>query len=147
MTQVTVTKTINAPSEAIFRAVSDIDNLPNTNPDIVGIEFLTEQRSGVGTRFRETRRMKKGKELVTELEVTEYDPAGRVRMVADTHGTIWDTVFTVTPSGTGAVLVIEMDCRAHKLLPKLLNPLFKGLFRRGIEKHLDDLKTYCETAA
>ena len=146
MTQVTVKRTINAPSDLIFKAVSEIGNLPNTVPDIVRVEFLSEKQSGVGTMFRETRLMN-GKQHVTELEVTEYDPSGRVRMVADSHGTIWDSVFTVVPAGAAAELTIEMDCRAHKLLPKLLNPLFKGLYRRGMEKHMDTLKSYCETAA
>ena len=144
MTQVTVKRTIDAPPAVIFKTVSDIENLPNTSEDVLRIEFLTEQRSGVGTRFRETRRMKKDKEMVTELEVTEYDPAGRVRMVADSHGTVWDTLFTVSPEGE---LTISMDCRAHKLLPRLLNPLFKGMFRRGMEKHLDALESYCQNLA
>ena len=37
-----------------------------------------------------------------------------------------------------------MEARAHKLLPKLLNPLMKGLYKKGLEKHLNALKIYCE---
>ena len=58
--------------------------------------FLSEVRTGVGTRFRETRLMH-GKERSTELEVTEYVENERVRMVADTDGTVWDSVFVVSP--------------------------------------------------
>ncbi len=140
MTRIIARRTINAPADQIFAAVADIENLPRTNADIKSIEFLTEQRSGTGTRFRETRVMK-GREHITELEVTEYQPGERVRMVADSHGTVWDTVFTVSPAGE---LTLAMDARAHKLLPRLLNPLFKGMFRKGIEKHLDALKTHLE---
>ena len=96
--------------------------------------------------FRETRRMK-SKEMVTELEVTEYELNNYVRMVADSHGTVWDSLFTVKPSGEGTEITITMDARAHKLLPKLLNPVFKGLFRRGLEKHMDGFKAYCEQAS
>lgn len=147
MTQVTVTRRIGAPTEIIFNAIADISNLPNTNPDIVGVEFLTEQKSGLGTRFRETRRMNKGKELITELEVTEYAENDRIRMVADTHGTVWDTVFEVKPSGESTELTITMDARAHKLLPRLMNPLFKGLFRKGLEQHMVTFAQFCERAS
>ncbi len=142
MTRIIAKRTINAPIDSIFAAVADIENLPATNKDIKSIEFLTEQRSGVGTRFRETRVMK-GKQHITELEVTEYQPSQRLRMVTDSHGTVWDTVFTISAAGE---LTIDMDARAHKLLPKLLNPILKGMFRKGIEQHLDALKNHLETA-
>lgn len=144
MTKVEVHSKIDAPVEVVFRAVTDIANLPATNPAIVGIEFLTEQRSGVGTRFRETRRMKK-KEMVTELEVTEHEPNRRARMVADSHGTVWDTVFEFREIGGATEFTIAMDARPHAFLPKLLTPVFKGLFRRGIAKHMEEFKTYCES--
>ncbi len=147
MTRIVAQRTIDAPAADVFRTVSDIENLPSTNADILHIEFLTESRSGVGTRFRETRRMK-SKEMVTELEVTEFDPhAHRVRMVTDSHGTVWDTLFTVVPATSGVTLTIDMDARAHAFIPKMLNPIMKGMFRRGIEKHLDTLKAHCEQQA
>jgi hypothetical protein len=31
------------------------------------------------------------------------------------------------------------------LMPKLMNPFFKGMFRKGIVKHLDALASYCES--
>ncbi|MBT8484413.1 MAG: SRPBCC family protein, partial [Phycisphaerae bacterium] len=125
---------------------SDIPNLPETMPDVVKIEFLTDQRVGLGTKFRETRRMGK-REMVTELDVTEFVENDHVRMVADSHGTIWDTLFEVTPTGGGTELTLTMDARAHKLLPRIMNPIMKGFFKKGIEKHLDSLKTHCEDKA
>lgn len=145
MTRITVSRTITASPEQVFRTVSDIDNLPNTSPDIQRIDFLTEKTSGVGTRFRETR-AHKGKTMVTELEVTEYVANRRVRMVADSHGTVWDTIFVVQPTGERVELTIDMHARAHKLMPRLLNPLLKGMFRKGMEKHIDQLVAYCERA-
>jgi uncharacterized protein YndB with AHSA1/START domain len=146
MTSVTVQRTIHAPAELVFRAVSDIENLPSAVPAIVRVELLSDRTSGVGARFRETRRMK-GKETTTELEVTEYVENQRVRMVADSHGTVWDSVFAVEPAGGATRLTITMHARAQKLLPRLLNPLFKGLFRKGLGEHLDAVKRYCESSA
>lgn len=146
MTRVIVTREIAAPPEVVFGAITDVEKLPETNPEIVAVELLTEQHSGPGTRFRETRRMGK-KELVTELEVTELVENERARMVADTHGTIWDTTFTLQPSGAGTRLEIAMEARPHAFLPKLLNPLMKGFFKKGMEKHMDVFAEYCARQA
>jgi uncharacterized protein YndB with AHSA1/START domain len=149
MTSITVTRKINAPLQLTFKAIADIENLPKTNPDIVKIEFLTAQKTGGGTRFREIRRMGK-KKNVTELEVTEYAENESIRMVADSHGTIWDSKFTVTAGETTddkpvcTILNLTMDAKAHKFIPKLLNPLMKGLYKMGLEKHMDAIKNFCE---
>ena len=143
MTRAIVARTIDAPVDVVFKAVSEVGNLPNTVPDIVKVEFLSDVKSGVGTRFRETRLMN-GKESMTELEVTEFIDNEHVRMVADSHGTVWDSVFAVKATGGQTELVLTMDAKAHKLLPKLMNPLVKGLIKKGLEKHMDAVKAYCE---
>ncbi len=146
MTTVAVSREIAAPADVVFRAVAEVENLPKSNPDVVDVEFLSESRTGLGTRFVESRRM--GKKLhKTELEITEHVENQKVRMVADSHGTVWDTLFTVSPAGEKTRLEIKMDARPHKLLPKLLNPLFKGMFRKGMAKYIDQIAAYCEAAA
>lgn len=145
MPLISVARTIQAPTEVVFQAVSDIARLPDTNPEIVRVAFLSEQREGVGVRFRETRRMGR-KEMDTELEIIECSPPSSVRMVSNQGGTVWDTVFLVQPSDTGTELQIRMDARAHRLLAKIMNPLFQGLFRKGLQKHLDAVAAYCEGA-
>jgi len=39
------------------------------------------------------------------------------------------------------------DASGHKLLPRLLNPLLKGMFRKGMAKHAERLAAYCERRA
>ena len=143
MPTTTVTRTIDAAHERVFEAVADIENLPKVVPEVVEIELLSDGAPGVGTRFRETRTMK-GRRVVTELEITEFIVNERVRMVADSHGTVWDSVFTVRGIGGRTELSLSMDARAHKLLPKLLNPLIKGMVKKGLERYLDAVKAYCE---
>jgi uncharacterized protein YndB with AHSA1/START domain len=143
MPSTTVVRRIDAPVERVFDVVSDISQFSQAIPHIVRVELLSERRSGVGTRFRETRRMG-GREASTELEVTEYEPPQRVRIVSDTHGTIWDTVFTTTGVGGGTELRMVMDARAHKLLPRLLNPLVMWMIRKAIAGDMDAVKAYCE---
>lgn len=55
MKPVTVTATIAAAPDRVYETIIDIERLPETSPDTVSVTFLGEQRSGAGTRFRETR--------------------------------------------------------------------------------------------
>lgn len=143
MATVIVGREIEAPVDVVFETVADIEKFSAVLPHSVGLEFLNEKRNCVGARFRETRVMGK-QEHVNEFEITEYVANESVRMVADTNGTVWDTLFEVSPSSHGTKLIVTMDARAHKFFAKLLNPLIKGMFRKGIEKDMDLVKEALE---
>ena len=143
MTRVVVIREIRAPIDFVFRSISNISQLPQTVPEIEKVEFLSENQSGIGTRFRETRLIN-GKESITDLEVTEYAQNEYIRMKADSHGIVWDSLFKVEKAGEFTQLTLTMDAKAQQLLPKLLNPLMKRMYKRGLEKHVDALKSYCE---
>ena len=143
MTQFTATRSINAPLNLVFKTVSDINNFSKAIPGIINVEFLSEVKSGVGTRFRETRLMK-GKETTTELEVTEFVENDRVRMVTDSQGAVWDSVFTVKTVNDKTNLTLVMDARPHKFIQKMMIPMIKGMISKTLEKDMDAVKTYCE---
>lgn len=143
MTRTTITRIIDAPINIVFNTVADISQYSEAIPHIVNVEFLTESKTGIGTRFRETRVMK-GKEVATELEVTEYVENDRVRMVADSHGTVWDSLFTVNSENGQTSLTLTMDARAYKFLPRLMNPLIKGMIAKAVAMDMDMVKEYCE---
>lgn len=135
---------IAAPAEVVFNTVAHIEEFQQALPHIIEVEFLTEQRTGVGTRFRETRLMQ-GKHHVTELEVTEYQPPHRVRMVTEAGGTIWDTLFTVEDREGGTRLELSMDANATKLMARIVNPLIKAFVQHAIDGDMDRVKKYCES--
>ena len=143
MPRTSVTRTIDAPVDVVFRTVSEPDEFAAAIPHIVRVEFLSDIKTGVGSRFRETRVMN-GKENLTELEITEYVANDHVRIVADTHGTVWDTLFSVSECGEQTVLELVMDARAHRLLPRLMNPLVMALIKKYLLKDLDAVKRHCE---
>lgn len=68
-------------------------------------------------------------------------------MVADSHGTVRDTRFELGTETGATRLDVTMEAKAHALLQKLLNPLMKGAYRKGIERHLDAFQSYCEASA
>ena len=137
---------IAAPVDVVFRALTDIETFPEKNPNIVKTELLTEQKTGVGSRFRETRRMK-DKEGSTDLECTEFVENEKVRFVADQGGVIWDSVFTTSPAANGTDLVLEMDARPYKLMPRFMLPFILGIISKAVEADMDAVKSYCENKA
>lgn len=148
MPKIEVVRTVVAPVQSVFDVVSNPAEFAKAQPQILSIEFLSEQRTGKGTKFRETRMMGRQK-ASTVLEIAEYEPPRRVRMLADAGGTIWDTVFTVGPSadGRGSELRMEMEARAYKLLAKVFNPLISGMIRQAVAGDMDRVKAYCEKTA
>ena len=145
MSRTRTSRTIDAPVEAVFEAVADISNFSQAVPHIARVEFLTERRVGVGTRFRETRLMR-GREATTELEVTEYVRNERVRLVSDAGGTVWDSLFTVTPEGDGRStrLDLVMEAKPYRLLARLLVPLIKGVVAKAVTADMDAVKVWLE---
>lgn len=139
MVRTLLSRTINAPANLVFKTVSEIEHFSKAVPHIVNVEFFSEIKRGVGTRFRGTRLMR-GKEVTTELEMTEFVPDTHGRLVAEAHGTVWDTVFIVTQLEDRTEITMIMDAYSNKLLPKLLNPLTKGLVRGAVEKDMDSVK-------
>ena len=144
--QTVIRRQINASAATVFDAVAHIENFSEAVPGITGVEFLTDRTRGARTRFRETRVIR-GREASTELEVTEYEPDSHVRLVSDQGGTVWDTVFTITPDGSGSHLSMVMDARPHTLMAKVTTPLFKRVIARAIESDMDAVKQYCEAGA
>lgn len=138
-----VTKAIAAPIDVVFKTVSDINLFSKAIPHIVNVEFLSPAKSGVGTRFRETRLMR-GKKAETELEITEFVENNRVRYVADSHGTVWDTVFTVEPDRDYTLLTMTMDAKTKKLIPKIMNRLIRGMVQKAVEQDMNAVKSFCE---
>ena len=143
MTQIVITRMIDAPVDKVFATVADIRNYANAVPAIVDADILTGQEVGVGTRFREARWMK-NREVATELEVTEYVENERVRLIADSHGAVWDSVFTVRAKDGGTELVLTMEPRAAGFIPRVLNWLMSGMYRKALGSEMDAVKTFCE---
>ena len=143
MTKIVHEEVIAAAPDVVFDVVAHIENYEKAVPHLVSVEFLTETRRGVGTRFRETRLMN-GRHAATELEIREYLDNDRVRMVSDAGGTIWDTLFTVMPVSEGTRLILEMEARPYGLFAKFVTPLIKGVVSKSIAQDMAAVKAFCE---
>lgn len=141
--KIALQRQVSAPVEQVFDTLAHADNYMKAVPGIVGMEYLGETRRGVGTRFRETRRMR-GREASTVLEVKEYEPNKRIRLVSEAGGTVWDTVFMVRPANNGTVIAMEMEATPKNLLARLLLPIMRKPVASAIEDDMQSLKAWCE---
>ena len=73
MAGIKVSTTLNAAPEVVWQDVEDISSHPEWMADAVGIRFLTEQTSGVGTRFECATKVGPFR-LNDVMEITEWDP-------------------------------------------------------------------------
>jgi carbon monoxide dehydrogenase subunit G len=143
VSSVTRTVTIGAPVDEVFDTIAHIDSFSEAVPGIKDVEFLSDVRSGVGTMFKETREMN-GRTGSTVLEVTEYEANQRIRIVSDTGGTLWDTLFTTRSVPGGTELAMFMEAKPHTVVARITTPMVKGVVARGIESDLRAVKAYCE---
>jgi hypothetical protein len=85
-----------------------------------------------------------GKQMPTELTVKEYMRNERFRLVAESHGTVWDSLFVVTGGPDRARPTLTMDARSERLLTRLMVFLFSGVVARAIGRDMNTVKAWCE---
>ncbi|GAB5406046.1 MAG: hypothetical protein Aurels2KO_42770 [Aureliella sp.] len=144
---VSAERDIGADKSVVFKTLADIKNFSKAVPEIVNVEFLTEQQYGIGTRFHETRMMN-GREAKTELEVTELVEDEHVRLVSTAGGTLWDTVFTVASGQAGSThMQMSMSCQPQTFFAKIFVPVILPMVSKFVQADMDAVKTYCETSS
>lgn len=134
---------IAAPIESVFQVVSEPERFKAAVPDIQTIEFLSAQRQGVGTVFRETRLMH-GKTAANDLEITEFVPNRMVRIVASAGGAVWDSVFSVSLEQQRTRLTLAMEARPQTLIARLLVPLMMVMVGPAVESDMDAVGKFVE---
>ena len=146
MTKITATGMLAASPAEVFALLSDPAACGAVDPEVISVEVLGDTKAGEGTRFRETRRQGKG-QMTMEFEIIEAVHPEHLRTVCDSHGTTWDSVYRIEPQGDGTQFTITMDARGHGILQKVLNPLMRPLFRKGLTGHIATLQEHFATGS
>ena len=142
------TQHIAAPPERVFAAASNFGNAASTIEGILRVEVLTDGPVGVGTRFRETRKMF-GKEATVEMTVAEFEPPRRYLLLAEENGCRYRSELRFVPDGQGTS--VTMTCAGEpltffaKVMTFVMKPMLKSMSKL-IAKDLADLKRSLEAA-
>lgn len=142
--EITVTRRMSAPPEGVWAVLTDLDGATRTLRGVTKIEVLTPGDYGVGTGWRETRRML-GKEETEEMWVTAADAPRRTVVEAD-HGSVhYTTTFTLRPAGTGTQVDVTFGAvsrnpgRVERALWRVFGRVGAAASRKALERDLEDI--------
>lgn len=138
---------VAAPAERVFPILCDLEGAPERIDAIMKIEVLTDAEFGVGTRWRETRKMF-GKEATEEMEIIAVEPGRSYTTSANSCGSHYETVMSCEPRGAnGCRVEFRFGWTPVTLGAKLMMPmafLMKGVMRKCIQQDLECIKRAAE---
>jgi len=147
MANITLTKQIAAPSEIVFTVATDLENAAQRIRGIEKIELVTSGPIGLGTRWRETRKLM-GHQSTETLEITAFDPPHSYTIDCNSCGAQIQTTFRFTPVGNETEVTLQVSLEARSLFAKLMSPLgnmmFGATMRKCMQDDLDDIKLAAE---
>ena len=144
--QLQITRTLPASPERAFQGLTDLENAEAWMPDLIRIERVGGPAAGVGSRWRETRKMY-GKESTEEFEVTAFEPSSRFGLRVDgSKGTSGSGIYTfdyrLSPDGGGTRVVLDASIGVVSRVREWIGRLFVGMYRKMIAKDLEALDAH-----
>jgi len=140
--------TIDGPKEAVWAAITDIENAPATIRGIEDVEVLEKPAGGlVGLRWRETRLLF-GKPASVEKWITDAAENAFYKTRAEDSGFVFLSTMTVSESSDGGItLTSSHETRPQGIVARLKALpmfLFKGVVKKAILQDLGDIKSAVE---
>ncbi|GAA2797809.1 SRPBCC family protein [Streptomyces showdoensis] len=155
-TSVVVERRVAASPGRVWESITDLRDMPRVLSGVEKVEVLTQGGFGVGTRWRETRRMM-GKAATEEMTVTACEPPERYVTVADSHGMHYVNEITLHPEGPAVsagttTLRMTFSARpAHDRKPglaaRLMNRFGAKAVARALAKDLAEIAAAVESRA
>ncbi len=140
---------INAPKDAVWAAITDIENAAKIIHGIEKIEIVEKPAHGlVGLRWRETRLLF-GKPATAEKWITEAAKDVFFTTRAEDGGFVFLTTMRISESNNGSMtLTSSHDFQPQSFVAKLqsipMRLLFKGMIKKAIRQDLKDIKSAVE---
>ncbi|MBM3274328.1 MAG: SRPBCC family protein [Candidatus Sericytochromatia bacterium] len=140
------TVVVPVPPERVFAAMTDTEEMGRWMPGFVRIERLTEGDFGVGTTFRETRKMF-GMDSTEYFEVRAFEPPHRIDFYIDgKKGTSksgeFQFSYRLQPAEGGAQLQMVGEIGGMSGFAALIGRFMVGSFKKMCAKDMDALKDY-----
>lgn len=142
--------TIEASKQAVWAAISDIENAAQRISGIESVEILEKPSAGlVGLKWKEARTFL-GKTATEVMWITDCVENEYYKTRAESHGSIYICKLSVTEADGHSTLTMTHECKAVSFMAKLMaGPmalLFNGTFRKMLTKDLNDIKSAVEAA-
>ena len=130
---------VAAKPERVFALATDFPNAPERVTGITAVEMLTDGPVGVGTRFKETRKMF-GKEASETMEVTAFEPPLRYVLEARSHGSHYVSELRCEPEGEGTRFSMTFEATPLTFMAKVMSVLMRPMIKMMGKECLRDLQ-------
>jgi hypothetical protein len=144
---VEVQLTVNGTREAIWTAMTDIENAAQTISGIDAIEVVEKPPSGlVGLRWRETR-MLFGKPATAEKWITDAVENEFYKTRAESDGFVFLSTTSISERGGVLTVTSTHDSQPQGIVARLKGlpmVLFKGVMRKALLQDLTDIRAAVE---
>lgn len=141
--QFQITHTLPASPERAFQGLTNLENAHAWMPGLIRVERLSGTDAGVGSRWRETRKMY-GTEATEEFEVIAFEPPSRFWLRVDgSKGSSGSGIYTfdyrLSAEGGGTRVVLDASIGGVSRVREWLGRLFSGMYKKMIAKDLQAL--------
>jgi carbon monoxide dehydrogenase subunit G len=141
-----ITRTLPAPPDRVFEGLTNLENAAAWMPGLVSIERIGGAEAGVGSRWRETRKMY-GKDSTEEFEVTAFEPPSHFGLRVDgSKGTSGSGIYTfdyrLSPDAGGTLVVLDASIGGVSRIREWIGKLFAGMYRKMLAKDLEALAVH-----
>ena len=144
---VEVQVTIKGSKEAIWAAITNIENSSKTISGIENIEVLEKPANGlVGLKWRETRTLF-GKPATAEKWITDAAENEYYKTRAESNGFVFLSTMSISEGSGGTTLTSSHDSKPQGIVAVLSIPmlyLFKGVAKKALLQDLNDIKSAVE---
>jgi len=137
MSNFTLTKRVEAPVEVVFDVATDLTHAAEHIRGIEKIELLTPGPVGVGTRWRETRRMM-GREATETLEIKRFNVPNNYTVGCESCGCYFETTFGFIGRANGTDVTLDVRSQTLTLFAKIMSPIGNLMMGKTMRKLLND---------
>lgn len=139
---------INKPEDAVWKAITDIENFETMISAIMKIHVLHKPSDSlIGLKWQETREMF-GKQAMETMWITESVVNDYYCTRAESHGSIYLTKLSLKKNENNTLLSMSFKAipqtNTAKILSFLLTPLIRKSIKNALMKDLHDIKMYLE---
>ena len=134
MKPVIVRQACTAPVDVLWDVATDLANAPANITGITRTDVLAGEQFGVGTRWRETRRML-GRESSETMEITAVEPGRSYTAEAHSSGMHYVTRWDFIGTDTGSEIVMTFSGEPTGTIGRLASRVF-GAMSSSVEKTL-----------
>jgi uncharacterized protein YndB with AHSA1/START domain len=130
---------IPAPTGQVWAFISDPRNDPRWCPNVRSVEQVAGDGPGPGARYEVMHDPRPGAPPTRlEVEVAEFDPPRRLRLLERDDDAVFDVVLELTPEADGTRIVQrdEIDWS----IPRIARPIAGLMVRRHLRQQFSELQ-------